>query len=188
MRLINTLEHETVHVLDPNNDISLRDKDGNEIAYPYMGQIVHERIRTVRQTFMPRIEFATGNGLLPMGLTHIVGLGLTVTSKVEDDYLIGFEEYYNYVTPIPDSVYSTTDLIDYDIKYKGLQLMYGIKMRSPIGKSLFLTYGMRYMLNIRIGRGDSLYYESAEYAVRKYIVRNNLLNLMSFDIGLSVPF
>ena len=43
---------------------------------------------------MPKIEFTTHNGLLPVGLNHQIGFGFTSTRLIEDKYSYRILDYY----------------------------------------------------------------------------------------------
>lgn len=152
----------------------------------YMDNFAHEQLTMIRTLYMPKIELTNGDGLLPMGISHTIGIGFSSAKIREKDYLMLFKYEGGYMN-LPEGVtLNSADYIDYASRYRGLQLLYGLKMRYPVSKHLFINYGVRYKLDIRF---FDIYAGSDESSSLKKIVKDNLFfNFICFDLGVSVPF
>ena len=153
--------------------------------------LVHEDMVMQRTIFMPKVEFSRANGLLPMGLSYCLGLGLSTVKVIEKDYLFAasygdiYGSTYSLMTlPESESIQSS-DVINYERRYRGLQIMGGIKMRMPVSTWLMMTYGVRYMIDIK-------FYNTHGYSTNHYVsqraAKGVLYNFISLDIGFTVPF
>lgn len=119
-------------------------------SYYYSGtRIKHEALNVHSFVFMPRMSFASKNALLPIGLSHQVGIGMSYSKIKERDY-----QYKLLVTPdnlgnIPDTADFHNRLYNYDNDaVKGLVFMYSLNVRTPINQFMMITYGFRYEINI----------------------------------------
>ena len=159
--------------------------DSKYWGYPYYADhLVTEQLTMMRSLFMPKIEFTNSDGLLPMGISHTIGIGFSSTKIREKDYLMQFKSD-NGSTYLPDGVtLNSSDYIDYTQRYKGLELLYGIKMRYPVSKHLFINYGIRYKLDIRFFD----IYNDPGSDLRETIANTLCFNFLCFDLGVSVPF
>lgn len=144
----------------------------------------HEAIKVNSFLFMPKVELSGSNGLLPNGIVHQIGVGLLL-NKVNRKYYL-HDDGYGTITGGPNADQSELDdfMADnkFDEAYKMLRLMYGLKMRTPVGKSLMINYGIRYTLDFGIIPLNTNY--ELNRAIRAYQFRN----VISFDLGLTVPF
>ena len=100
--------------------------------------IDHERLRTRMFSFCPAIFFSSKNPILPIGLSHEIGFGITRTRIIEDEYLFNFIGSPNYFV---------NEDIDFKYKYKGVRFFYGVKGRIPLSKSLAINTGIRFTFN-----------------------------------------
>ncbi len=148
------------------------------------GIIDHERFRVNSILVMPRVEISGPNGLLPNGLVHQIGFGLTINSLAKQNYLVLYNDGSRSGGPNGEAsdqadLFKTYDL---DKSMKMIQLMYGLKMRTPLGKSLMFNYGFRYTIDL----GTIPFELNRELAreIRSYQFRN----LIAFDLGLTLPF
>ncbi|OGS87523.1 MAG: hypothetical protein A3E30_09120 [Fluviicola sp. RIFCSPHIGHO2_12_FULL_43_24] len=140
-----------------NGPQSLYYQDGDDFN---VISVNHENLKIRSLTFMPIMHFATNKStILPAGFSHEIGFGFVRTKVLENDYSFEGSDYngnqvnYNGKTydlhDFMDSVVSVNgDYIDYTKAYKGYTLMYGLKMRTPVGKQLMINYGIRYTINI----------------------------------------
>lgn len=144
----------------------------------------HESIKVNSFLFMPKLELSGSNGLLPNGIVHQIGVGLLL-NKVSRKYYL-HDDGYGTITGGPNADQSELDdyMADnkFDEGYKMMRLMYGLKMRTPVGKSLMINYGIRYTLDFGIIPLNTNY--ELNRAIRAYQFRN----VISFDLGLTVPF
>ncbi len=155
--------------------------------YTYISD--HESLITNSFLFLPRLEVSGRNGLLPNGLVHQIGVGMTINSIAKKNYLV---EYNNgTISGGPNGADE-----DQEELFKGhnpavrfIQLMYGLKMRTPVGKSMMINYGFRYTLDFGITPLDFDLTANgvnghAAQEIRQYLFRN----LIAFDLGLTLPF
>lgn len=146
--------------------------------------IRHEALSTNTFVFMPRIEFTSNNGLLPIGLSHQIGLGFTRTKVIEKDY-----DYLIFTnSQSPDFANFQEDFYDYTNKaFKGIVLMYTLNVRTPINKFMMITYGIRYNFNYSMGAqtlsNDSFYFSSSEAYLQSR--RRRLFSIISLNLGMS---
>ena len=133
---------------------------------------------------MPKFELSGANGLLPNGIVHQIGVGLLI-NKVNAKYYLQDNGYGTY-TGGPNADQSELDDFmednKFDEAFKMMRLMYGLKMRTPVGKSLMINYGIRYTLDLGMLSLGSNY--DLQRAIRSYQFRS----VISFDLGLTVPF
>lgn len=150
---------------------------------PYM---TSESVRMNSFVFMPRLEFSGANGLLPNGLVHQFGVGLNLNKAVTRNYLRVFSDGIIAVGPNADPAEAEDLMTDFklDRSVKMIQLMYGLKMRTPIGKSMMLNYGFRYTIDFGYGNDKNTINERFIRDVTRYQFRN----LISLELGLTLPF
>lgn len=168
-----------------------------EYVYPNPTQIdyyvLHEMIDVKTNVFIPKIEFGTSKSLLPMGLSHQIGFGVSFSKAQEKDYLYRYEGYSSYIR------YSTPSKDIDPVNFSTLKpvrrviLLYALSMRSPITKSLMIHYGLRYTLNFgkKTYPNTSFYNQSnIDYtAMIDYLIaRQRLYSFMSVNIGLTYAF
>lgn len=147
---------------------------------------------------MPKLEFSSDGGLLPMGISHQIGFGVRLVKPVEKEYSIALsEEYLLYATSI--SIPTEPDYSSY-LKYsgpsiKGYTLMYALNFRSPLTKSLMLNYGIRYTLNFMSKPIYSDYsvselsdLELTEGEFKEIVRYRKQFSLIQASIGLSFAF
>lgn len=109
-------------------------------TYTTSSFVEHEFLRLQTWTFMPKFEFSLRSNLLPIGLSHQVGVGYARTSIVARDY------QYALFSSSSDSILTdiSSGLVNADKVYSGFTVMYQINMRTPITDRLLVTYGLRY--------------------------------------------
>lgn len=154
--------------------------------------VQHEMIDLKTTVFMPIIEFGSSNALLPMGLSHQIGVGFAITNPIEKDYVFRYYDY-DYYSSVNGNYQkystSTTDPINFNkvTSVKKAVIMYGLSMRSPITKSLFLNYGIKYTLNI--GKYKNFNYQyTTEDELEEEIYRNRTFSFININIGLAFAF
>lgn len=155
-------------------------------SYGYV-TLKHERLDVQTISFMPKLEFTSKGGTLPVGLNHQIGLGFSSSKIKERDYN---HTVFNGNGEFTDEELAnfSKDFLDYSQSYKGMTLLYAFNIRTPISKSLMINYGIRYTLNLRnyfvseIGT-DQYYYPKQE--IREDLKRMRLSNALSFNLGLT---
>lgn len=158
--------------------------NNDEILYRIDGvKKTNESLKVNSLLIMPKFEIGGKNGLLPNGLVHQIGFGCTINSVVKKNYLV---DHGTYTTGGPNGNASDQEQLFEDYSLDGsitlFQIMYGLKMRTPITKSLMLDYGFRYTLDFPITQSD------LSPIVRSEIFGYQFVNLISFDLGLTMPF
>ncbi len=157
-----------------------------------------ENIDVNSMSIMPKFEFSSDGGLLPMGISHQLGFGVRLIKPVDKEYTVAAsEEYLLYSSSI--NIPIEPDYSSY-LKYdgpsiKGYTLMYALNFRSPLTKSLMLNYGIRYTLNFmgstyindyNVENLSDLELNEAEFTD---IVRyRKQFSLIQANIGLSLAF
>jgi len=141
---------------------------------------------------MPKIEFSNKGGLLPMGISHQIGVGIRLVKVVDKEYHYVLDGngsqpsvLYNAIV-MPDSyLYKGTA--------KGLVFMYALNMRTPISQRIFLNYGFRYTLNFMskqldysAGTSQNLLMTSGEY--QNLVRQRKIGSFIQGNIGLSFAF
>jgi hypothetical protein len=114
----------------------------------YGYQVQHEMVDIATTVIVPKIEFGTSKSLLPMGLSHQLGFGVSYSKAIEKDYLYKysyFDEYQNYSTSS-----EMVDPINFETmeRVRKFVWMYALSMRTPINKSMMIHYGVKYTLNL----------------------------------------
>jgi hypothetical protein len=143
----------------------------------------HENLIINSFLFMPKVELSGRNGLLPNGLCHQIGIGLVINQPLQKAYLIefiagSFKGGENANEAVREEIVKGFKL---DVPIRTFKVMYGIKMRSPLTKSLMINYGIQYSLDFGIGHFDGNPHIYSE--IQKFQFRN----LISLDIGLTIP-
>jgi hypothetical protein len=150
----------------------------------YETQIRHEALSTRTFVFMPRLEFTTSSGLLPIGLSHQVGIGFTRTKIIEKeyDYLILDNAQSLDITTFQEDFYDYTNKA-----FKGIALMYTLNVRTPINKFMMITYGIRYNFNFGMETAHS--FNDVSYVSRfdayNLTKRRRLFSVISLNLGMS---
>lgn len=166
------------------------DYSNSNVNYQYN----HEMLDISTLVFVPKFEFAHENALLPMGISHHVGIGAEWSSIVDRDYLFGLYDPFTGYNTIKRYSEVTTDQLPFgEIKnipsIKRYILMYDITMRNPLSKSLFLTYGFKYVLKFKSENQEASLSNSKNY--ENYLEEINFhrnTNIISFHLGLTLAF
>ncbi|PHR20664.1 MAG: hypothetical protein COA38_19335 [Fluviicola sp.] len=144
----------------------------------------HERLRVNSFLILPKIEISGPNGLLPCGLVHQIGAGVSINKVAKKNYLIVYQDGSTSggVNGDPNDATTLFENNNLNRSIKVIQLMYGLKMRTPVGRSMMINYGFRYTLDI----GKITYFSSDDLA--RQVTRFLFRNLIAFDLGLTLPF
>lgn len=140
-------------------------------------------------SFIPKIEFATKNGLLPLGLSHQIGFGISKTSIRSGVYDYWLSDYsYSYINEANDfdGAYEFTKE-NRPETIKNITLLYALNIRTALTKKVLLSYGFRYTLNINkqknIGFLQQLNFDSQRYESK--VITQRFLNIIHFNLGLT---
>lgn len=171
---------------------------GFTIYDEYQGQ--HENLSVRSQFLLPKIEFTSKGGILPVGITHQIGLGFRSMKVIQKDYLYDLEsldevDYQYYQLNATESAELEKNLTNFKERYKGMTMVYVLNLRSPVSKNLLLNYGVRYTLNFMKrdqSEGDGYEYESTywynEAEVQNAIRSRTRWSFIFLHFGLSFAF
>lgn len=155
--------------------------------------VKHEMIDVTTTVFMPIIEFGSSKALLPMGLSHQIGFGISNSKAKEKDYMFQYENDYWGGGPGVTTSYQKYSTSDNDpLNFDNLDpvkkyiVMYGLSMRSPITKSLMINYGIKYTLNL--GKPKYVYNNSIEYQLKDEMSKQRTYSFINLNLGLSFVF
>lgn len=138
----------------------------------------YEMVDVRTTSIIPTVEFATSKALLPMGLSHQFGLGVCLSSVVDREYVEGYFNGIDYAAQIKNQ----TTLV------KGV-IMYGLNMRTPVSKSMFISYGFKYTIHFLRNYKPSNYYSGdANNDVKQAVNWQQRLNFINLNIGLTYAF
>jgi hypothetical protein len=164
----------------------------DDMGYYYSMEFTHEMIDLNTFVIVPKFEFGNANSLLPLGLTHQAGFGVSFTSIQEKDYVYRMTDSYSTSSGYTNYSKNTVDPVDID-KFGALRkfiIMYAINMRSPITKNLLVSYGLKYTLNV--GKSYSYPTNANQYMDIDYIIdemnRQRKLSFITLNVGLTYAF
>lgn len=158
------------------------------------GYSFFQDIKVVSTSIIPKFEFRSKNGILPIGITHTLGFGITnvkINTNRMNDYVYVSNDnsyYYNdfelFEKTINKSKFSFVD----DHKLKMLTLLYSLNLKSSITKRIFINYGFRYTINIAPS-----FFEFPDFGNNYGRIDENLkifknTNLLSFSLGFTYLF
>jgi hypothetical protein len=159
--------------------------------------VQHEMLDITTNVFIPKIEFGTSKSLLPMGLSHQIGFGISNSKVKEKDYLYRYVDYSG-ASYTGYAHYSTSSSDIDPINFSNLKtvkryvILYALSMRSPITKNLMIHYGLKYTLNVgKKENYNNFSNNSNEYftsEIMQSVAQQRLFSLMSFNIGLTFAF
>ena len=159
-----------------------------------------ENIDTRTFSFMPKFEIATKNALLPLGLSHHIGLGFSSTKIIEREYVYSMNNTTEILLPTSlEYVDANTFYKDHMYDFKNAKnilnytFLYAIYKRTPITKNLMIQYGIKYTFNFHspykydVSEFDSPYFYTNN-DMRHLINSQKSFNVMSATVGLTYVF
>lgn len=158
--------------------------------YSYSIQVDYETLKMRTFSIMPKITFCSSGSLLPIGISHEIGVGYNGTKIVKDDYVYEIpDNWTSSELTAADSSKIENNYVDYDKNFSSVTLLYGLKFRTPLTKSLLLNYGFRYTLNIGNFRSETPH--NSSYVIdnddlANRIATTRIFNFITFNIGLSI--
>lgn len=162
----------------------------------YNATVYFEKTDLTSMMIMPKMEFSSKGGLLPMGIAHQIGFGVRMVKPADKTTHYALANYDNSGGQYIGNAVE----LPAEYKYKGAAIrgftfMYAVNMRSPLTKSLFLNYGIRYTVNFM---GKSIYSEYGNYEnnniamgeseLRYYARQRKQVSFIQASIGLSFVF
>jgi hypothetical protein len=121
-------------------------------------------------SFMPKIEFSKRENILPLGVSHQIGIG-----------------YYKEIIGLKVPGVGT---FNYPEPINGVTLMYALSLRSSITKSIFINYGVRYTLNysfVQNGYSTTFIESLIPYFIYEQEMQKRM-NFISVELGLTYVF
>lgn len=167
----------------------------------YNINVIQSQLYVRTFSIFPKIHFATKNALLPLGLSHQIGLGMNYSTLVDknDGYIMetNNSDYYYYSFDV-DSLTNHYDTKFFDFENqkatKTIAVLYALNMKTPITKKILLNYGFRYTLRINYFSNVTI----PEFTDNKYIYSQGLItdmikiqrtrNIINFNLGLTYVF
>ena len=169
---------------------------GLEVGHDYsntgVSGYMHEMLDISTLVVVPKIELAHENALLPMGISHHIGIGAEWSSIVDRNYLLNVSDpVTGNTTTINYNDLQTSELPFGEIKnipsIKRYILMYDITMRNPISKNLFITYGFKYVLKFKSENQETKLIDSPNYSYYLNDINySRNTNIISFHLGLTL--
>lgn len=155
--------------------------------------VKQEMVDVRTYSIMPKIELASKNALLPMGISHQLGLGFSRSRIVEKDYTSLVTSNSSQI--INPNQYYKDHFYDYDAKapIKNYTLLYSVNLRTPISKRLMLNYGFRFTYNFHnlfkidnYANSNPYFYTANE--MRRLVNKERAATILNFKLGLSYVF
>ncbi|MFT5860154.1 MAG: hypothetical protein ACI865_002262 [Flavobacteriaceae bacterium] len=144
----------------------------------------HEMLDLRTIVVVPKVEFTSADGLLPIGLNHQIGLGYTSTTVLDRKYVL---DRNGTIAPT-----GSLKLSPISEGFTGMVLFYALNMRTALSKHFMLNYGIRYSANFLFVSNESLLviagYQVSRQNIGRGIRNRRLHNVLSFNFGFSVPF
>lgn len=167
----------------------------NQNGFYYDYRINTEKFAVQHYSFMPKFDFSKKNGLLPLGFSHQLGLGITFSKMVNKEYksiLVDPYEYYNTTIPTEEEI----DNALYDFNnlnpVKTFTFLYAISMRTALTKHLLLNYGFRYTFNFYNFFASNHYpyenYINTKHEIEREILFQKTHTVITFNTGLTYAF
>lgn len=145
----------------------------------YDFSLKHEQLTLRTSMIMPKVEFSFNSRLLPIGINHQIGVGLSSSNIVKKDYLKEYNPIESDQNEVDNSIVDPQNFINYSAlqKIKGITIMYAFNIRQPIAKHFALNYGLRYTLNLKLqtAHGTDVYYvsESGIETKKRYYISSD---------------
>lgn len=158
--------------------IFMRNLDLGYNNSPYVNQVDTQlAYRSFR--IMPRLEIAAGGANAPIGLFHILGLGIEITQMADKDYWV-YNINDNGTAPFQTHINKPSNNIT-------LTLMYGLEYRYPLTKNIGLSVGSYIHTNNTFGiffddvSGNYNYYNDGD--IKEKLKNARMYNLFSVRAG-----
>lgn len=100
---------------------------------------------------MLRFEFYNKLGNGPVGIAHVLGIGMSLAKSVQKAYDYSLNEFGN--TPETESRWTKPDKFFLEKDWpliKSIGLQYGVQMRYPITKQISINFGVKSLVNFTL--------------------------------------
>lgn len=150
----------------------------------------HEMLDVSTINFLPKLIITNKGGLVPVGFTHEMGVGYSSSKIAEHDYVV--QGTFN-ASLINDSVrtYLQKNYVDYNYRFSGFTILYGVKMHVPVSKRILLNYGLRYTLHLRNVFNDFVHSNNQvvdDASLQSEIGRTRFYNFITLNVGVTYTF
>jgi hypothetical protein len=122
-----------------NSDIKRTAFEYDYADYSSAAIIQGEDMKFKTITITPIISISSEELMKPVGLTHEFGIGFTKSTLVDKDY--------HFYRTDGSTVIDTNVHYFKGTEFKGISLMYTLKLSKPISKNVVFNFGVRYALN-----------------------------------------
>lgn len=157
-------------------------------------QLKMEALKFRNYTVGPQFEFSTKQGILGIGFSYDLALGLNISTLINDRYYYSINELYSYKQEVSPSNDSQLDYFDTQYNWKpmyGIFLQTGFKLRVPLSEHFSFYSGLRYSGTFMLkgknydisDRMELLDNEDYYYTIR----RKNLFAI-SLNVGITCHF
>lgn len=178
--------HDFGSIMNVSEEYNYTDDNGyiNSKFYNY------DKIDVSSFAILPKFEFSSKNGIIPIGITHQVGVGIcntriNIRKQYQYEYIETIDSYNWYTT---QNYITGNSKFENNHKSKVITLLYCLNMRSSISKNIFLNYGFRYTLNFSSERFLNGLLNSSDESIDQRIYKYKNLNLITFNLGLTYIF
>lgn len=165
------------------------DYSNAEIGYYnyYYGTIKIIPKADVRTTvIVPKIEFTGKRGLLPIGVSHQIGFGRSISEIQPKIYSYNILEDDWPYSEVEGGTIDLTNTVMTPVKC--YVLMYGLNVRSSITKNILLNYGFRYTANFEKLFWDFSIFEDVLTGGNGGVYNQRHSNFINFNLGLTYVF
>ncbi len=196
---LNTFFHLNVgRVLDNNFSFLIEASKNSIYTAPqndygiFVSNFYAEAFQINKTSFVPKLEFTYGDGLLPVGLYNQIGIGFNFYKPENQNYL-GY--YYDDLTSSQVVLDNKTYYNYSNDNFRGYTFLYKLGMRIPINKLILVNFGFRYTFNFVPGfttlsnnsYNDDTYIISRQDMHMMIKAKENR-SLMYFETGLTFSF
>lgn len=142
-------------------------------------------------SIMPKIEFASDDALLPIGISNQIGLGFNSYKTISKDY-IGTVQFYDDLVGQKSIPITRENYYNYaSSAIKGYTLLYKLNLRIPISERLLFNFGFRYTFNF-VSRNTAYSHTSDQILTQsdmwRMIKTKENRNLFNLETGISFSF
>lgn len=177
-----------VQVSQLNYKINIGDEDGSGNNQNYILKSTYFAGRA--RGIMPIIEFSGTNSILPVGVSHQIGIGFYSHSIIDKDYLIlvSNASWNNTSQKLDEET-----LYDYEnYRVRTRSYMYKLNFRLPINRRMLWNFGFRYNLNYtELAAKFKSYTENyifSELNHRDFVRKSQATNITSIETGVTFVF
>ncbi|MBC9812822.1 hypothetical protein H9Y05_10100 [Crocinitomicaceae bacterium CZZ-1] len=157
-------------------------------------QLKMEALKFRNYTIGPQFEFSTKQGILGIGFSYDLGLGVTISTLINDRYHYSINELYAYGEEVSASNDSQIDYFDTQYNWKpmyGISLQTGFKFRIPLSEHFSFYSGLRYSGTFMLKGSNYTISDRMELLDNEdyyYTIRRKNLVAISLNLGITCHF